>query len=181
MAISDYSSEDKNLTEGILQNNHQAFKTLYYKYYHSLYRFAFYRLRSRDITCDLIQDLFYTLWLKRKTLNPEKSIKAYLYKSLLNSIINYKNLFFTKHSSLEENNEPDVNTESMLNMNIDIRNALEKLPEKQSIVFMLSRYDGFKYSEIAEICGISVKAVEKRMSSAFTALRNILEEKNSAR
>jgi RNA polymerase sigma-70 factor (family 1) len=177
MANNNRTDNDTQITERILHNDHGAFKELFNKYYPFLYRFAYYRLKSRDLTCDLIQDLFFNLWSNRERLNPKKSIKAYLYKSLLNSIINYKKLFFSQHTSLESNSKQETDIESALEMNIDFRDALEKLSDKQSIVFMLSRYDGFKYSEIAEICGISVKAVEKRMSSAFSTLKNYLEEK----
>ena len=54
--------------------------------------------------------------------------------------------------------------------------ALENLPEKQRTVFLLSRMDGMKYSEIAETLGLSVKAVEKRMKNALQYLRNAVGE-----
>ncbi|HKJ79797.1 MAG TPA: sigma-70 family RNA polymerase sigma factor, partial [Prolixibacteraceae bacterium] len=55
--------------------------------------------------------------------------------------------------------------------------ALEKMPEKQRTVFLLSRAENLKYKEIAEMLGISVKAVEKRMTLALEFLRKYLKEK----
>lgn len=49
--------------------------------------------------------------------------------------------------------------------------ALSKLPEKQRVVFLMSRNDELKYSEIANRLGLSVKAVEKRMSKAIATLK----------
>ena len=54
--------------------------------------------------------------------------------------------------------------------------ALERLPEKQRTVFLLSRMDGMKYFEIAESLGLSVKAVEKRMKNALEYLRKAIED-----
>lgn len=52
--------------------------------------------------------------------------------------------------------------------------ALKNLPEKQRIVFLMSRIDELKYYEIANRLGISVKAVEKRMKNALEYLRKVL-------
>ncbi|MGE5846974.1 MAG: RNA polymerase sigma factor, partial [Ignavibacteria bacterium] len=105
-------------------------------------------------------------------LNPQKSIKAYLYKSLINSIIDQKKLSSSKNISLDKikNTADEISLEN----NIDIRNAVNKLPEKLKAVYILSRIEGYKYSEIAEICSISVKTVEKRMSRVFDFLKKLL-------
>ena len=55
---------------------------------------------------------------------------------------------------------------------------LLKLPDKQRVVFLLSRIDELKYHEIASRLNISVKAVEKRMKNALNLLRNELIIKN---
>ena len=47
--------------------------------------------------------------------------------------------------------------------------TLMKLPIKQREVFLMSRVEELKYSEIAERLRISVKAVEKRMKKALEA------------
>jgi RNA polymerase sigma-70 factor (ECF subfamily) len=49
--------------------------------------------------------------------------------------------------------------------------AISNLPEKQRIVFLMSRHDELKYGEIAERLDLSVKAVEKRMSQALDYLK----------
>ena len=52
--------------------------------------------------------------------------------------------------------------------------ALEKLPEKQRAVFLMSRMDGLKYYEIADNLGLSVKAVEKRMKNALDFIKEAI-------
>jgi RNA polymerase sigma-70 factor (ECF subfamily) len=54
---------------------------------------------------------------------------------------------------------------------------IEKMPENQRIVFLMSRIDGFQYKEIAERLGLGVKAVEKRMGIALNYLRQALIDK----
>jgi RNA polymerase sigma factor (sigma-70 family) len=52
--------------------------------------------------------------------------------------------------------------------------ALTNLPEKQRTVFLMSRMEELKYHEIAERCGLSVKAVEKRMNLALSYLKQAI-------
>jgi RNA polymerase sigma-19 factor, ECF subfamily len=166
------SHSDKDLVIGIIKGNANSFKSLYCKYYQQLINFAFYRLHSVEQSSDLVQEIFTRVWLKRKTLNKNKSIKAFIYKSLNNLIIDYYKSSSSKTESLNikpYDNLPCANDE--LEEQIDIKAAVSKLPEKLNIVFTLSRYDGYSYAEIAEICEISVKAVEKRMSKSFKIIR----------
>ncbi len=177
LKIKDSKPEDDELIKAIRQGDREAFKQLYYKYYKMLFRFALYRLHSSQITADLVQDLFFKLWLRREKLNPAKSIKAYLYKSLNNSIINYSKLHSSQITSFEHISDQKIlNNESDPDMKMDVQNAVSQLHEKLKVVYILSRLEGYKYSEIAEICNISIKTVEKRMSKAFGILRKILNE-----
>ncbi len=164
---------DTIIVKAIIDSDHSAFKNLYYKYYSMLIRFAWYRLHSTDTAKELVQELFFRIWINRNKLNPEKSIKAYLYKSLNNLIINHSKLSFSKTVSLEDLRAGDShnNEENNQDIKIDLERELKKLPEKIKTVYILSRVEGYKYAEIAEICDISVKAVEKRISKAFNILR----------
>jgi RNA polymerase sigma-70 factor (ECF subfamily) len=161
-------SEDKELIHEIKGGNKEAFKTLFYRYYQKLVDFGIYKLKDIDSSKDLVQDLFIRVWNLRNNLDPQKSIKAYLYKSLLNQLKNHykKN---SKNISLKDYAVPHDNYEQ--DAKIDYLTAIEDLPEKMKIVIILSRIEGFKYSEIAEICDISIKAVEKRISKALKLLR----------
>lgn len=51
-----------------------------------------------------------------------------------------------------------------------LRDAILSLPSRPRQVYLLSRMDGLSYKQIADHCGISVKAVEKRMTQALAIL-----------
>jgi RNA polymerase sigma-70 factor (ECF subfamily) len=53
------------------------------------------------------------------------------------------------------------------------------MPEKQRTVFLMNRIDELKYKEIADQLGLSVKAIEKRMSQALEHLKTHLKDKIS--
>jgi len=170
------SITDQDLVIAIKRHDHAAFKELYYRYYKNLIRFAWYRLHDIETSRDLVQEVFYKIWSKSEQLDPSKSIKAYLYKMLNNMIINHIKLSSSKTFSLDSIQEEKMYDKEDLDIMIDIRSAIDNLPDKLRLVYTLSRIEGFKYEEIAKICEISVKAVEKRMTQAFLRLRRIFTE-----
>ena len=82
-------NSDKELILEIRIGNKAAFKLLFKKYYRRLIDFCLYRTKDLELSKDLVQDLFTKIWIIRDKLDPEKSIQAYLYKSLTNQIINH--------------------------------------------------------------------------------------------
>lgn len=170
-------NSDKELISNIKAGSRNAFRALFDIYYKKLIDFALYRTRDLEVSKDLVQDLFTTIWNNRENLDSTKSIKSYLYKALTNQIINLGKHSSSKSIPLNDSIILQNNIESeKLENSIDILNAIEQLPVKLKTAFMLSRIEGFKYSEIAEICEISVKAVEKRMTKALKLLRKKLGE-----
>lgn len=168
-------NSDMELILQIKKGDKNAFKTLFIKYYRKLINYCLYRKVDLETAKDLVQEIFAKLWDSKTHLDPEKSIQAYLYKSITNQIINLAKHSSSKNVSLDISIfAKSANNEQSIDDKIDIESSIEKLPEKLKMVFLLSRIEGFKYSEIAEICNISVKAVEKRMSKAFLILRKEL-------
>ena len=52
-----------------------------------------------------------------------------------------------------------------------LQDAIDALPDGQREVFLLNRIDKKTYKEIAEMLGVSQKAIEKRMHKALHKLR----------
>jgi RNA polymerase sigma-70 factor (ECF subfamily) len=174
------SIPDHELIRKIKLNDQESFKILYYRYFKKMISYAWYRTGSIDNSKEHVQELFSRIWIKRDQLNPEKSVKSYLYKSLSNIIINHNKLFYTQSKSLDDLGKESLSVQGdNEDLRIDIHDAISKLPEKLRSVFLMSRLDRFSYSEIAEIYNLSVKTVEKRMSKALAQLRIYLVRKNN--
>ncbi len=164
-------SSDEETVRAIVNGDADSFKQFYIKYFPCLIRYALYHTHSMDLSREMVQELFSRIWIKRNLLNPQKSVKAYMYKSLHNIIINERMLHSSRNISLENMKRADSGNTADIDLKIDIMKALNSLPEKIKTVYLLNRSEGFKYGEIAEICNISEKAVEKRMSKAISLLK----------
>jgi len=59
-------------------------------------------------------------------------------------------------------------------LELRVRAAIDKLPPKCKLIYLLSRQEGLKYQEIADTLDISVKTVENQMGIALEKLRDDL-------
>ncbi len=138
-------------------------------------------VNDRDAAKDIVQDVFVKVWNRKTDLQPESVTSSYLYRSVVNTGLNYleknKRLHQLDSSLMEQfiNNDilPD---ESITNQELleNINAAIDLLPPKCRTIFVLSRFEELKYKEIAEHLNISIKTVENQMGIALRRMREQL-------
>ncbi len=127
---------------------------------------------------DVAQDTFIKLWENKHKIE-RKTVKSYLYTIAGNLAINqlkrqqlqYK--FVNQVQFRQEDKSPEYLAE-MKEFEEELQRVIAAIPEGSREVFLMNRLEDLKYREIAERLGISVKAVEKRMSKALQILRDKL-------
>jgi len=83
----------------------------------------------------------------------------------------------TREEQDRHENQPSGEDEMIVSeLEQKIREAIDRLPMERRKVFIMSRYDGLTYNQIAEKLGISVKTVENQMGKALKTLRIELSE-----
>jgi RNA polymerase sigma-70 factor (ECF subfamily) len=143
-----------------------------------------YRLIPEKETCeDIAQSIFMELWKKRHSLDIHRSIGAYLHKMALSRTLNYiRDNKKYQHRPEEEISGVEVSDHNPLQqltvneMQDVINRAIDELPIRCREVFMLSRFEGLSYLQIAEALNISPKTVENQISKALLILREALQK-----
>jgi RNA polymerase sigma-70 factor (ECF subfamily) len=145
-----------------------------------LRNYLYFKFGNEEQANDMAQDAFIKLWEKCSDVPPEKA-KSFLYtvanNATLNQIAHQKVVLnYTKNTNHKDytNLSPEFILEEE-QFKIKLEKAIENLTEAQRTAFLLNRIEGKKYTEIAEILGISVKAVEKRIHGALISLRTNIE------
>lgn len=144
----------------------------------SLRNLIYYKCGDTDLADDIIQDAFIKLWKNCKKVVFFKA-KSYLYTVANNNLLNH-----IAHKKVvlryEQKPHTDINTQDPQfiieekEFMTKLKKAINELPEKQKETFLLSRIDKKSYREIAEVTGVSVKAIEKRIHYALLSLRKKL-------
>lgn len=171
-----------------------SLEDLFKSNYYPLRAYTLRFICNKEIAEDIVQDVFFELWSRRKTIRLEdkNAVKSYLFKSIYNRSINLikSNALYT-HTSLEEINETQI-IESYLSQHLrnqehslllkeleeEIATYVETLPPQCRRIFLLSRTYGMKNKEIADQLGMSIKAVEKQITKAIFGLKEYLEKKD---
>lgn len=159
--------------------NKKGFKLLFDTYFDAIRSFIFYRCGDTELASDMAQEIFMKVWEKKEQLHDD-NLKALLYKMANEMVINsYRKEMsrnnFEQHMTLcDESNISPEDEMLFKEFTSSYAQALHRMPEKQRIVFLMSRNDELKYHEIAGRLDISIKAVEKRMNSALQFLKNSL-------
>ncbi len=178
-----------NLTDFYIQKKIQGgdireFERLFIKYYEPLCQHANKILRDMDTAEDIVQEFFFQLWKNRESVSLKLSLKAYLYQSVRNNALRHlqhlavrdvyaKEVISDFQHKIPLQNQEDV---EMKELNKVIDATLQQMPERCSIIFRMSRFEGKKYREIAEILSISIKTVESDMGKALQFFRKSLKE-----
>lgn len=168
----DLYSRIKNKDESALQ---EFFFSLQPQLFYFLFRFT----SNKEIAEDLTQEAFVKFWLAIDHLDPSKSYKAYLFKIARNLALNQINRNLPLDSYDDENNlvylskSIDGEIDNFFFMD-DFQKALNTLPERCKSTFLLSRFSGLNYSEIADIMNVSLQTVKNQMNKALAVLRKRL-------
>lgn len=154
------------------------FKQFFNNHFDGLRSYLYYRGGDNDLATDLAQDTLIKIWEKNIENEGKKTVGlAYKIASdLFVSRYRRANIESDYIRSLEFefcNSTPEEELQYQ-ELKDKYEKTLLEMNEKQRIVFLMSRMEGLKYSEIAERLEISVKAVEKRMHGAIINLREVL-------
>lgn len=174
---------DEQLINKILSGDTSAFKTLMEKYQLRVFRTAMGFVHSKEDAEDIVQDIFMKVYQSLASFKGESEFMTWLYRITVNMSINFVNrnrknrLFQSLEGVLYRPSGEKTPLELLEVSERDrrIRNAIDSLPEKQRMAFVLSKYEELPQKTIASVMNTSEGAVEQLLQRA----RNNLQKKLS--
>jgi RNA polymerase sigma-70 factor (family 1) len=169
-----YNSE-KRLLEEVAAGNEHAFQQLFYQYHEHLGKHVFYITQSHELTEEIVQDVFLKIWLNKEALIEIKNLKAYLFVLSKNHTLNFLRKL-GKELLLKKKWEEDflnMRTSDNIPENTYYRlldEAIDHLPSQQQKVYLLSRHQRLKQSEIARKLNLSKETVKSYLKIATTSI-----------
>ena len=160
-----------------------AFNSIVDAYTERLYWHVRRFLCSHEDTNDLLQDIFIKIWAALPNFRGEARLYTWLYRIATNEVLNHlRKQKFKALVSLDSASgilERKIDEDAYFNgdqMQRELHKAIQRLPEKQRIVFSLRYFDEMKYEDISEITDTSVGALKASYHHAYNKIKNDLEK-----
>ena len=156
----------------------KAFDNIVSSYTERLYwhirRFTY----SHDDSNDLLQDIFIKVWSSLPNFRGDSQLYTWIYRIATNEVLNHmrKQRFRAMVSLDSEANflAKKIDEDAYFNgdeLQRELHKAIQRLPEKQRIVFCFRYFDEMKYEEISEITDTSVGALKASYHFAYNKIK----------
>ncbi|HMO38987.1 MAG TPA: RNA polymerase sigma-70 factor [Saprospiraceae bacterium] len=172
---------DEELLTLLRSDADKAVELLFRQYYAYVCKTIYQVLNDEQVAEDIAQEVFFEVWRRKEQLTIKTSLRGYLRRAAVNRTLNY-----LRDRKIKWDDEPvlpmleDETPGAPQHLEAGdlqrlIDEAIDALPEKCRVVFILSRQDELSYQEIANNLQISVKTVENQVSKALKHLRIALK------
>lgn len=168
----------KKWARGIRVSDEEAFGEFFHALYPRMVKFAWRYTGTKSSAHDVAQESFIKLWEVRDRVDPNRSLKAYLYQIVRSRALNHIR-DKKEHTPIEDTDTDKMKVESRAlaniteNENYDKKMAklIAELPQRQREAMRLSRFEGLEHDEVAEVMQISPRTVNNHIVAALKTLR----------
>ena len=175
------SYKEKKLLEQVARGSETAFRLLYDIHHQRIYSFALFLTHSEVLAEEVTQEIFIKIWNHRTELSEIRQFDAWLKTLVRNQCYTFLNRLAKERLILQEINEQNTEGSNFTEENILfsdysrlLQQLLDRLPEQQRKVFILSRQEGIKHEEIARQMGLSINTIKSHMKAALRNIRHII-------
>ena len=182
---------DEALAERARDGDVRAFELLVTRYQAPLFNYLRRMIGNASEAEDVFQDTFMKVYRHLDRFRPDGRFRSWLYRIATNTCRDALRAGNCAGSSAGRGPEPrdappveryasrapnPAEKAAEAELAERLARAVEALPMKHRAVFLMARYDGMSYEEIAESLRIPVGTVKSRMNTAVNALMDALEE-----
>ena len=168
-------------SRGLRRSDRRAYTQVFEATYDTLYRYAWYITRQDEAAYDVLQDVYLRLWRIRERIDPDRSLKALLHQMVRNAALNHVRHVKRARAVALNSVEHEPAVEAVAEAEYDaqllqerMRGWIEEMPARRREAFMLSRYQGLRHAEIADIMQLAPKTVNNHIVLALAHLRGRL-------
>lgn len=159
----------------LLLRSQKQFNAIFEEHWELLYRSGYSRLKDQVVVEDMIQDIFIDLWSRRDSIIIRSTLKAYLLTAVKYQVIKYldqKSKFYIQDIvglEIESPEEEEVHSLDILYEQLEV--VLDKLPEKNRLIFQMSKMEGYSTQEIADQLDIAPQTVHNHLTKSMKVIK----------
>lgn len=140
---------------------------------------------DHENTNDILQETFIKAWININHFRGDAKLSTWLYKIAINESITFLNKERNKQTtSIDDEDSFLINNLQAddwfdgNDLQLELQKAINRLPEKQRLVFNMRYFDEIKYEDMSEILGTSVGALKASYHHAAKKIEEFFSETN---
>ena len=166
---------------GIFEKNHKTNKALIERIildqYNQYYRLAYSYVHNEADAADIVQNGAYKALKHAHTLKEAEYAGTWVYRIMLNECFRYvKQSGSLSYEAIQEQSGMEVGYQEDKYANIDLKRALDTLPDKDKAIVIMKYFEDMKLTEIAEILDENVNTIKSRLYRSIKKLRSVLSD-----
>ena len=172
--------DEKDMLLHVAGGDEDAFERLFSLHHQQLGMYIYRLTNSMELAEEVVQDVFLKIWMNRADLEEVKNFKAYLFVISKNYALNCLRKVAKEYARYAQWDESVVNamaeeigSEQKYYHLLD--EAIDSLPTQQKKVYLLSKHERLKYSEISENLDISKETVKKYLKIAVASIKSHIQ------
>lgn len=169
--------------EQVADGDEVAFKNLYNKWQPHLSFFIFSITKSKELSAEVVQDVFLKIWINREHLANVENFKSYLFVACRNHALNALRNAMRELELLQEWEKNKLEDNETVAENVDLKRlsyideAVDNLSPRQREVYLLYMRKGLTYIQIAEKLGIGRESVKTHLELAKKSIAKHIKGK----
>jgi RNA polymerase sigma-70 factor (ECF subfamily) len=174
------NATDNALMAAVGTGEVQKLAVLFERHHKGLFRYFVSMNRNRELSEDLVQDVFFRMLRYRASYDAQQSFTAWMYQIARNASVDQAQKRrgevigieeFTERRPEPASDAPGPEESAVRGQDLRLlKQALERLPADKKEILVLSRFQGMKYDELATVLGCEVGTVKVRVYRAMRAL-----------
>lgn len=163
---------------GLKNSDEAVFRRVYDHYAPALYAYVFRFLKCPNASEEVVQETMLKLWETRHNLDEQYPVGPLLYTISRRIALNHLRKIANSRQAVQyfwdKISQGSNQTQEQLDVNEVkdwLQETLDSLPERQQLIFHMSRNEGYSHEEIAEKLNISKNTVKNHLVLALKQLR----------
>lgn len=169
-------SEDELILQAKI-GSHAAFEALYRMHVGRVYGICVRILSDRSWAEEVTQKIFIHAWIKLNSFRGESRFSSWLYRIAINMVLDEMKAKRVRDDQIDCKIIPFAtqHSEPVRNLRLDLNNAIDSLPRRARLIFVLHDLVGLTHEEIAEALNVEPGTCKAQLSRARRLLRGVLK------
>jgi RNA polymerase sigma-70 factor (family 1) len=162
------------------QGNKDAFAEIYGLYSRKIYLRVYKLVKDKDVTDEIVQELFIKIWELHRSIDETKSFQSYLYTIAQNMVYNHFRKLASDNKLIQHlitGTDQVTDVETLLEskeISGLVKTAIDQLSPQRKMAFTLCKLEGKSYKEVSELMGISPATINSHITQSLQHIRNYI-------